>query len=84
MHAAIYTVLAALAAGAFRSGKGKTAFGLAGFYCMALACAIEMLQPMTGRTFSVADIAANAAGVAFGLLVALIIDAVHAIGARPR
>jgi len=70
-HAVAYAVLCCLAAWALRLGDWRRLLAAAAGASL-LGLALECIQPLTGRAFDLADIAANAAGVAAGLAGALL------------
>jgi len=65
-HAFAYAVLSVLLVTALLL-RSRGAVGLAAVTAVMLGFVLECIQPLTGRTFDLADMAANAGGVAVGL-----------------
>ena len=65
-HALAYAVLCVLAVRAFGLRPWRHVLAAA-LGALLLGFAVECIQPFTGRTFDLIDMAANSAGVAFGL-----------------
>ena len=70
-HALAYAVLCALAAWALKLRR-RRALVLTVLAASALGFALECIQPLTGRTFDLWDVAANAAGASLGLAATLL------------
>jgi len=66
-HAVAYGVLCVLAVWAF-GGRGRRVLVMAGLGAVVLGVLLECVQPLTGRTFDLTDMAANAAGAGLGLV----------------
>jgi VanZ family protein len=69
-HAAGYAVLALLALPALPRVRWHRRLLLAGCSAVGFGTLLECLQPLTGRTFAVADLLANLVGVLAALIVA--------------